>query len=68
MSLLVVLLVFAAGVATIVYHLRKYAVPGDKTRMILRMFIAGTTVFFLATLIVFLSVPWDNFQIPALIP
>lgn len=65
-SLLVVLLVFAAAVATVVFHLRKYGVPGDKTQIILRIFITGSVVFFLATLIVFLNVPWDNLHIPTI--
>ena len=68
MSLLVVLLVFAAAIATVVFHLRKYGVPGDKTGMILNIFIGGSVVFFLATLVVFLNVPWDTLQIPTIAP
>lgn len=62
--LLIVLLIFAAAIATVVYHLKKYSVPGDKTREVLQIFIAGTVIFVLVTLLLFLSVPWDQFGQP----
>ena len=64
--LLIVLIGFAAAVATVVFHFRKYAVPGDRTVAILRIFYAGTILFALMTIFLFLSVPWDAFSVPAL--
>jgi len=62
--LLIILFAFAAAIATVVYHLKKYSVPGDKTRGLLQIFIVGTVIFVLATLLLFLSIPWDQFSPP----
>ena len=64
--LLIVLILFAAAIATVVFHFRKYAVPGDRTSAILRLFYVGTVLFALMTLFLFLNVPWDNFTLPEL--
>lgn len=67
----ILLLVFGGfGVmfAVIVFHLKRYAIPGDKMPIILRTFIIGSAVFALLTAAVFLIVPWDTieFVLPSL--
>ena len=59
---------FGTMFAVIVFHLRRYAVPGDKMPVILRTFIVGSAILALATAAVFLIVPWDSltFTLPSL--
>jgi len=65
--LLFILAGFGAVAATVIYHFRRYSVPSDKTREILRFFIAGSVVFLIATLFVFLFVPWDELSLSLLV-
>lgn len=55
------LLVFLLLSAVIVFHLNRYAVSGDQTRLARRIFWTGNALFFAASLFTFLRIHWENF-------
>lgn len=59
--LLIILIGFSAAIATVIFHFKKYAVPDDMTPIILQTFIVGTVIFLIATLFLFLAIPWETF-------
>ncbi|OHA48732.1 MAG: hypothetical protein A2806_01240 [Candidatus Terrybacteria bacterium RIFCSPHIGHO2_01_FULL_48_17] len=58
--LLLGLLFFGAVSAAIVYHIKKYAVQGDRSRQLLVLFLVGTIVWAILILASFLATPWSS--------
>ena len=56
-----ILFVFAGATAIIAFHLKRYAVPGDHTARVLRVFLIGSGFFLIFAVIAFLAVPWSEF-------
>lgn len=54
------LLFYAVLSATIIFHLKKYGIPGDFSKQILTLFFIVTIALVSLTAWGFFSVPWDQ--------
>lgn len=55
-----VLLGFIGAIVTVVFHLSRYSVPGDRTVLVRNAFLVGSVVFFAAAVTAFALVPWSE--------
>lgn len=65
--LILPLLFYAALSATILFHLKKYGIPGDFTRQITILFFIVSIVLIFYTAWSFFSVPWDQLNLTEII-
>lgn len=63
----IVLVIFFAISAAVVYHLRRFGVPGDHTAFLRRVFIVGSFIFLVSSLILFFNVPWGEIRLRPLV-
>jgi hypothetical protein len=45
---------------TILWHSKKYIPPNDASMWVIKMFIIGSALLIIISLILFFMVPWDN--------
>lgn len=60
----VLVLFYVMCAAIISFHFRRYAIPGDRTTIIQRIFFIGNIVFFLLVVSTLISIPWGEFSLP----
>lgn len=61
------LLIYAGLSATILFHLKKYGIPGDFTRQITILFFIVSIVSIFYTVWSFFNVPWDQLNLTEII-
>lgn len=65
--LIIPLLIYAALSASVLFHLKRYAIAGDLTRKIAKLFIAVSVILTIFTAWSFFNVPWGELNLTDMI-
>lgn len=57
---LIFLLIYSSFVTMALWHIKKYALPDDASRWVIRIFVVGAASMVVVSMILFFLIPWNN--------
>ena len=57
---IIFLIIYISTILAIVWQVKKYLLPNDASRWVLRTFIIGSIILIIVSLILFFLIPWEE--------